>query len=75
MTINSLLTGSIATERLASLAGSMENAEAAPRPPFPPPGSAGPRRWRGPPRSWHRNALPYITGAALAVDGGALRGI
>ena len=75
VTINSLLTGSIATERLASLAGSMAAAEAAAAASVP----AG-RIGRPEEMAWAAAFLcsdraAYITGTAIAVDGGALRGI
>ena len=74
VTINTLLTGTIATERLASLAGSMEAAEAGAAATVP----AG-RIGRPEEMAWAAAFLcseraAYITGAALAVDGGALRG-
>jgi 3-oxoacyl-[acyl-carrier protein] reductase len=75
VTINSLLTGSIATERMASLAGSMEAAEAGAAATVP----AG-RLGRPEEMAWAAAFLcsdraAYITGTAIAVDGGALRGI
>jgi 3-oxoacyl-[acyl-carrier protein] reductase len=75
VTINSLLTGSIATERLASLAGSMAAAEAGAAASVP----AG-RIGRPEEMAWAAAFLcsdraAYITGTAIAVDGGALRGI
>jgi 3-oxoacyl-[acyl-carrier protein] reductase len=75
VTINSLLTGSIATERMASLAGSMAAAEAGAAANVP----AG-RIGRPEEMAWAAaflcsNRAAYITGTAIAVDGGALRGI
>jgi 3-oxoacyl-[acyl-carrier protein] reductase len=72
ITINTLLTGSIATERLASLAGSIEAAEQHAV-------NVVPARRLGRPEemAWAAAFLcseraAYITGSALAVDGGAL---
>ena len=75
VTINTLLTGSIATERLASLSGSIEAAEQYAASAVP----AG-RLGRPEEMAWAAAFLcsdraGYITGSALAVDGGALRGI
>jgi 3-oxoacyl-[acyl-carrier protein] reductase len=75
VTINSLLTGSIATRRIASLAGSMEDAEAGAASSVP----AG-RLGRPEEMAWAAAFLAsdraaYITGTALAVDGGVLREI
>jgi 3-oxoacyl-[acyl-carrier protein] reductase len=75
VTINSLLTGSIATERIASLSGSMESAEAGAAKSVP----AG-RLGRPEEMAWAAAFLAsdraaYITGTALAVDGGVLREI
>ncbi len=75
VTINTLLTGSIATDRLASLAGSMEKAEAGAATTVP-----AARLGRAEEMAWAAAFLAsdraaYITGAALAVDGGVLRGI
>jgi 3-oxoacyl-[acyl-carrier protein] reductase len=75
VTINSLLTGSIATDRLASLAGSLENAEASAAKNIPAARLGRPEEmaWAAAFLASHRAA--YITGQALAVDGGALRAI
>ena len=75
VTINTLLTGSIATERLASLSGSIEAAEQYAAKAVP----AG-RLGRPEEMAWAAAFLcsdraGYITGSALAVDGGALHGI
>lgn len=75
VTINTLLTGSIATERAASLAGSMAAAEAQAATTVP----AG-RIGRPEEMAWAAAFLcseraAYITGTALAVDGGALHGV
>ena len=75
VTINTLLTGWIATERAVSLAGSMEAAEANAAEAVP----AG-RLGRPEEMAWAAAFLcsdraAYITGVALAVDGGALQGI
>jgi 3-oxoacyl-[acyl-carrier protein] reductase len=75
VTINTLLTGSIATERLVSFAGSMAAAEAGAASAVP----AG-RLGRPEEMAWAAAFLcseraAYITGTALAVDGGALHAI
>ncbi len=75
VTINTLLTGAIATERAASLAGSMAAAEAHAADAVP----AG-RIGRPEEMAWAAAFLcsdraAYITGTALAVDGGALLSI
>jgi 3-oxoacyl-[acyl-carrier protein] reductase len=75
VTINTLLTGSIATERLASLAGSMAAAEAGAAASVP----AG-RIGRPEEMAWAAAFLcsaraAFITGAAIPVDGGALRAV
>jgi 3-oxoacyl-[acyl-carrier protein] reductase len=75
VTINSLLTGSIATERAVSFSGSMAAAEAHAAETVP----AG-RLGRPEEMAWAATFLcseraAYITGTALAVDGGALQGI
>jgi 3-oxoacyl-[acyl-carrier protein] reductase len=75
VTINTLLTGQIATDRIASLHGSMAAAEAAAANGVP----AG-RIGRPEEMAWAAAFLcsdraAYITGTAIAVDGGVLRGI
>jgi 3-oxoacyl-[acyl-carrier protein] reductase len=75
VTINSLLTGSIATQRIASLAGSMENAEAGAVATVPAARLGRPEEMAWAAAFLASNRAAYITGAALAVDGGALRGI
>jgi 3-oxoacyl-[acyl-carrier protein] reductase len=75
VTINSLLTGSIATERMASLAGSMENAEAGAAATVPAARIGRPEEMAWAAAFLASDRAAYITGTALAVDGGALRGI
>jgi 3-oxoacyl-[acyl-carrier protein] reductase len=75
VTINSLLTGSIATERLASLAGSMENAEAGAATTVPAARIGQPEEMAWAAAFLASDRAAYITGAALAVDGGALHAI
>ena len=75
VTINTLLTGQIATDRLAELYGSVAAAEAAASAAIP----AG-RLGRPEEMAWAAAFLcsdraAYITGTAIAVDGGWLRGI
>lgn len=75
VTINTLLTGQIATARLAGLYGSIAKAEAAAADAVP----AG-RLGRPEEMAWAAAFLcsdraAYITGTAIAVDGGVLRGI
>jgi 3-oxoacyl-[acyl-carrier protein] reductase len=75
VTINTLLTGQIATARIAGLHGSMAAAQAAATDAVP----AG-RLGRPEEMAWAAAFLcseraAYITGTALAVDGGLLRGI
>jgi 3-oxoacyl-[acyl-carrier protein] reductase len=75
ITVNTLLTGSIATERAVSMHGSMQAAEEAAAERVP----AG-RLGRPEEMGWAAAFLcsdraGFITGSALAVDGGVLRGI
>jgi 3-oxoacyl-[acyl-carrier protein] reductase len=75
VTINTLLTGQIATARIAGLHGSIDAAEAAAADAVP----AG-RLGRPEEMAWAAAFLcsdraAYITGTAIAVDGGVLRGI
>jgi 3-oxoacyl-[acyl-carrier protein] reductase len=75
VTVNTLLTGSIATERAASMHGSVRAAEqaAAARVPAGRIGRPEEMGWAAAFLCSERAA--FITGAALAVDGGVLRGI
>jgi 3-oxoacyl-[acyl-carrier protein] reductase len=75
VTINSLLTGSIATQRIASLAGSMENAEAGAASSVPVGRLGRPEEMAWAAAFLASDRAAYITGTALAVDGGALREI
>ena len=75
MTINTLLTGQIATARIAGLYGSIAAAEASAAGSIP----AG-RLGRPEEMAWAAAFLcseraAYITGTAIAVDGGRLRGV
>jgi 3-oxoacyl-[acyl-carrier protein] reductase len=75
ITVNTLLTGSIATERSAAMHGSMQAAERSAAERIP----AG-RIGRPQEMGWAAAFLcseraGFITGSALAVDGGALRGM
>jgi 3-oxoacyl-[acyl-carrier protein] reductase len=72
VTINSLLTGSIATERLASLAGSMEAAQAGAAATVPAARIGRPEEMAWAAAFLCSNRAAYITGTAIAVDGGAL---
>jgi 3-oxoacyl-[acyl-carrier protein] reductase len=75
ITVNTLLTGNIATERAVSMHGSMQAAEeaAAKRVPVGRIGRPEEMGWAAAFLCSERAA--FITGSALAVDGGVLRGI
>jgi 3-oxoacyl-[acyl-carrier protein] reductase len=75
VTINSLLTGSIATERMASLAGSMAAAEAGAAASVPAARIGRPEEMAWAAAFLCSERAAYITGTAIPVDGGALRGI
>lgn len=75
VTINTLLTGSIATERAASFAGSMAAAEAQAAQTVPAGGLGRPEEMAWAAAFLCSERAAYITGTALAVDGGALQGI
>ena len=75
VTINTLLTGSIATERMASLAGSMAAAEAGAASTVPVGRLGRPEEMAWAAAFLCSDRAAYITGTALAVDGGTLRGV
>lgn len=75
VTVNTLLTGRIATRRMEAIYGSLDEAEAAARDAVP-----AARLGRPEEMAWAAAFLcseraAYVTGAALPVDGGFLRGI
>jgi 3-oxoacyl-[acyl-carrier protein] reductase len=75
VTVNTLLTGRIATRRMEAIYGSMDEAEAQAREAVP-----AARLGRPEEMAWAAAFLcseraAYVTGAALPVDGGFLRGI
>jgi 3-oxoacyl-[acyl-carrier protein] reductase len=75
VTINTLLTGRIATERAVSMAGSLQAAEADAAREIPVARLGRPEEMGWAAAFLCSERAAYITGAALAVDGGALRGI
>jgi 3-oxoacyl-[acyl-carrier protein] reductase len=75
VTINSLLTGSIATERIASLSGSMEAAEAYAAQTVPAGRLGRPEEMAAAAAFLCSQQAAFITGTALAVDGGALHAV
>jgi 3-oxoacyl-[acyl-carrier protein] reductase len=75
VTVNTLLTGRIATRRMEAIYGSMDDAEEAAREAVP-----AARLGRPEEMAWAAAFLcseraAYVTGAALPVDGGFLRGV
>jgi 3-oxoacyl-[acyl-carrier protein] reductase len=75
ITVNSLLTGSIATERSVSMHGSMQAAERAAAASVPVGRIGRPEEMGWAAAFLCSERAAFITGSALAVDGGVLRGI
>jgi 3-oxoacyl-[acyl-carrier protein] reductase len=75
VTLNSLLPGQIATERLGELYGSLENAQAGAAHGVPAGRLGTPEEFGAAAAFLCSARAGYITGSALAVDGGALRGV
>ena len=75
ITINTLLTGSIATDRIASLSGSLEAAEAYAAQTVPAGRLGRPEEMAATAAFLCSVQAAYITGTALAVDGGSLRAV
>jgi 3-oxoacyl-[acyl-carrier protein] reductase len=75
ITVNTLLTGSIATERSVSMHGSMQAAERAAAATIPAGRIGQPEEMGWAAAFLCSERAAFITGSALAVDGGALRGI
>ncbi|HET9125187.1 MAG TPA: SDR family oxidoreductase [Solirubrobacteraceae bacterium] len=75
VTVNTLLPGQIATERMSELHGSIEAAEAAAAQRIPARRLGRPQEMAAAAAFLCSDRAAYITGAALAVDGGLLRSI
>lgn len=75
VTINTILTGLIATERAVSMAGSMEDAEARARQAVPVGRLGRPEEMGWAVAFLCSERAAFITGSTLAVDGGALHGV
>ena len=75
VTLNTLLTGRIATERAASMAGSMEAAEESARADVPAARLGRPEEMAAAAAFLCSERAAYITGVALRVDGGMTRSI
>jgi len=75
VTVNTLLTGQIATERLSELYGSLETAEEIAARNVPAGRLGRPEEMAAAAAFLCSDRASYITGTALAVDGGMLRGI
>lgn len=75
VTVNTLLPGQIATERMSELHGSIEAAEAAAAERIPARRLGRPQEMAAAAAFLCSDRAAYITGAALAVDGGLLRSI
>ncbi len=74
VTLNSLLTGRIATERLASMYGSMDEAEETARTTVPAARLGRPEEMAAAAAFLCSDQAAYITGVGLPVDGGLLQG-
>lgn len=75
VTVNTLLTGQIATERLSELYGSLEAAEEIAARNVPAGRLGRPEEMAAAAAFLCSDRAAYITGTALAVDGGMLRGV
>ncbi|WP_026910854.1 SDR family oxidoreductase [Patulibacter minatonensis] len=75
VTINTLLTGRIATSRMAEMHGSLERAQAAARDAVPAGRMGEPEEMAAAAAFLCSARAAYITGTALPVDGGLLRGV